>query len=176
MAAKTGTYTLINSTTLTTTTTSVTFSSIPGTYTDLVLVMNCWQPSSTGELQIQFNSDTGTNYSYTRVEGNHNGAESLRSSNNTKLFVGALSTSSYPTVSIVNILDYANTTTYKSSLIRQNCPFTTASFPTNAGAVVGLWRNTAAITSIVIDQFNSGDANFASGSTFKLYGIEAGNL
>ncbi len=176
MAAKTGTYTLIASNTLGSAASSVTFSSIPTTYTDLVLVMYCWQPSSTGELQIQFNSDTGSNYSYTRVEANHNGVESLRSSNNTKIFVGALSTSSYPTVSIVNIQDYANTSTYKTALVRQNCPYTTTAFPTNAGAVVGLWRSTSAITSIVIDQFNSGSGNFDTGSTFKLYGIEAGNL
>lgn len=176
MAAKTGTYTLIASNTLNSSTTSVTFSSIPSTYTDLILVMNCWQPSSTGEIQIQFNGDTGTNYSYTRLEGNHNGAESLRSSNNTKLFVGALSTSSYPTVSTVHILDYANTTTYKSSLVRHNSLYSSNVFPINTGAIAGLWRSTSAITSMTIDQYNTGDGNFASGSTFKLYGIEAGNL
>ncbi len=169
----TSTYTPIATQILSTSATSVTFSSIPSTYTDLVLVMNCWQPSSTGELQIQFNGDTNSNYSYTRVESNHNGVESLRASNSTKIFVGALSTNSYPTVSTVHIHNYANSSIYKTALIRQNCPYTSATFPTNAGAVVGQWRSTSAITSIVVDQFNSGSGSFDTGSTFILYGIAA---
>jgi hypothetical protein len=61
-------------------------------------------------------------------------------------------------------MNYSNATTYKTALAR-------TSEDGVAAAYVGLWRSTSAITSITIDKGSSD--NFASGSTFTLYGIKA---
>jgi hypothetical protein len=65
--------------------------------------------------------------------------------------------------SIINVMNYANTTTYKTSISRGN------NSANRVRAYVALWRNTAAITSIQI--ITNGAINFATGSTFTLYGI-----
>ena len=59
------TYEPIATTTLGSAASSITFSSIPATYTDLRLVLVHTPSASTGNAQMQFNSDTATNYSYT---------------------------------------------------------------------------------------------------------------
>jgi hypothetical protein len=61
----TATYEKIATTTLGSTTATVTFSSISGAYTDLVLVERLVKSITGGSLQVRFNSDTGTNYSAT---------------------------------------------------------------------------------------------------------------
>ena len=162
MAAKTGTYTLIASTTLSTSTSTVTFSSIPATYTDLVLVI-AGEGTGAGNYAFQFNSDTGTNYSDTALYGDGTSAASNRRSGQAYGYFGIVYASQGTTVA--HIMDYANTNTYKTAIARSN----------NAGnrveSRVTMWRSTAAINRIDIVQ-----GTFASGSTFKLYGIEAGNL
>ena len=160
------TYEAIATTTLTSNQTSVTFSSISGTYTDLVLITNV--SGNDGAICIRFNSDTGSNYSVTRLRGNGSTAASDRGSNqvyiygtsNLSVTAGSLQTA------IWNIQNYSNTTTYKTVIFRDGM----ASHIT--GAVVGLWRNTAAITSIAVSP-EFGTAVFYSGSTFTLYGIAA---
>jgi hypothetical protein len=165
MAAKTGTYTLINSTTLNTATATVTFSSIPSAYTDLVLV--AWGGVSGNEFGLQFNSDSGTNYGQTALAGNGSTATSTRNTNYNGVGMGGLASRSAP--AIVNILDYSNSTTFKASLIRGE---QTRSAVESVIAFVNTWRNTSAITSITIRDLGSSN-NIASGSTFRLYGIEA---
>lgn len=169
MAAKTGTYTLINSTTLTTATASVTFSSIPATYTDLVLVANGLVTTSGDNILMQFNSDTATNYSTTILDADGTTASSIRAS--TKSYINlddyGFWGTSWGAVTIVNIFDYANTTTNKTILSRAN------NSSNGLSACVGLWRSTAAITSVKV---YPNVRTFDTGSTFKLYGIEAGNL
>ena len=165
MAAKTGTYTLINSTTLTTAAASVTFSSIPGTYTDLVLVVS-GTVSTANNPSLQFNSDAGSNYSWTYLSGNGSSAASGRSSNTTSILTGGFGTGTIANA-IYQIQDYSNTTTNKTVINRHNRS------DDSVTSWVGLWRNTAAITSLVL---GAGGGNWNSGSTFKLYGIEAGNL
>jgi hypothetical protein len=165
MAAKTGTYTLIQSTTISGTgTASITFSSIPQTYTDLVIVANCSGPS--GDPFVRLNGDSGANYSDTWVEGRASGAVSNRYTNRNFFYFGYEGTTraSIKMNSIFNIADYANTTTYKSSIWRYG------DVDYSVEAHVGLWRSTSAITSVVIG-LTSG--NFNSGSNVKLYGIEA---
>ena len=70
------TYTPITSNTLTSATASVTFSSISGTYTDLVLVVSAQSASTNVDLAMRFNSDSGTNYSNTRLYGTGSAAGS----------------------------------------------------------------------------------------------------
>ena len=63
------TYTPLSTTTLGSAQATVTFSSISGSYTDLVLVMNTIGTSAGGDVQVQFNSDTASNYSCTILYG-----------------------------------------------------------------------------------------------------------
>jgi hypothetical protein len=159
------TYTTIATQTLGSAASSVTFSSIPGTYTDLVLVFD--GKMATGEaLMLQVNSDTGSNYSATFITGDGSTAFSTRNSNQTKMNLnnlGSGKTNQFTT--LVQLQNYSNTTTYKTILSR------TANASDEAGAIVGLWRSTSAITSITLLGNNS--ANIASGTVISLYGIAA---
>lgn len=140
---------------------SVTFSSISGSYTDLVLVFNGTVTSSATSWGLQFNSDTGTNYSNTSLFGDGSSAGSNRATSQTNT-VGSFSGTDNST-NIVQIMNYSNATTYKTALSRNN----------GGGYVsarVALWRNTAAITSVTAITASN---QFASGSTFTLYGIKA---
>jgi hypothetical protein len=161
------TYTPIATQTLGSAAASYTFSSIPSTYTDLVFIANV-KPSIAAYMGYgQFNGDTGTNYSETLLYGTGSTAGSARESNRTNLYFGNWttqnSTSSF-TNYIINIMNYANTTTYKTTISREADP------NTETNAVVNLWRSTAAINSFT---FSLNTGNFLAGSTFTLYGIAA---
>lgn len=158
------TYDKIATNTLGTTANTVTFSSIPATYTDLVLVINAQCQTSSGQgLYLQYNSDTATNYSSTVMYGNGTSAISSRTSSQAKAGIGNIDTSNYGTT-IVNIQNYSNATTYKTGISRSNAP---ANYVLS---YVSLWRSTAAINALTI---LLDTAPFNSGSTFTLYGIKA---
>jgi hypothetical protein len=145
---------------------SVTFSSIPATYTDLIIVTQAISASA-DDVGIRFNSDSGTNYSQTWLSGNGSSAFSGRYSSSTSVYLdiyGSMGTTLFNNAN-VQIMNYANTTTNKTFLSRSN--------RAGAGvdAIVGLWRNTAAITTIVLAPTSG--VNFSTGSTFTLYGIKA---
>lgn len=163
------TYDPVATTTLTSAATSVTFSSISSGYTDLILV--CKALANTGGttdygLVLNFNSDTGNNYSRTQLLHNGTSASSGRSTNETvgQIQVGGYLSSSDPTNVFVNINNYSNSTTYKTYLASNGPSTTTTEF------VVGLWRNTNAITSITVKTYSG---QFKTGSVFTLYGIAA---
>ena len=162
------TYEPIATTTLGSSTASVTFSSISGSFTDLVLVFNGGITTADYAIRIRFNGDSGSNYSRTAVAGVSNQALSDRASNNTGLNVFAgyagIPANTLETVGIAHIQNYSNSTTYKTVLSR------TSNASRSTEAQVGLWRSTSAITSIVID---TGSGNLYAGSTFTLYGILA---
>ena len=159
--AASSTYTPIATTTLGSAVASYTFSSIPGTYTDLILVITGTTVTNNINYWLQINGDTGSNYSYTFILGNGSTASSGRATTETKWRVANNSSSTNTTPTIVQIQNYANTTTYKTGLARSN----DASYGTWAN--VGLWRNTAAISSITV----SSDSNLNTGSIYTLYGI-----
>lgn len=165
------TYDPIATTTLGANAASVTFSSISGNYTDLVLVINAGSDTADNFVNLEFNSDTTTsNYSWTDLVGNGTAASSHRNTSTGYIapYVG-LGTS-IDTVIICNIQNYSNSTTYKTSITRANRATSTGTYY-GADATVMLWRNTAAITSIKVK--SSSTYNFLSGSTFNLYGIKA---
>jgi len=159
------TYSPIASQTLGSATSSVTFSSIPQGYTDLVLVIAGNNSSSTYSPYIQFNGDTGTNYSITNLYGTGSAAASTRSSSTATAYFGSLGATQGN--AIVQIQNYSNSTTYKTALIRIN----DAGFRVYASVM--LWRSTAAITSLTV--FNESPGTFASGTTFSIYGIQVGD-
>jgi hypothetical protein len=164
------TYTPIATTTVGTATSSVVFSSIAGTYTDLVISYECFTTAGGArDVAVRFNSDTGSNYSSTFLSGNGTSAVSARESSQTRMMVdysGVSTTANTAGIGLLNIMNYSNATTYKTVINRAN--------RAGAGtdAVVGLWRSTAAITSVTL-LFINGTDNFGVGSIFTLYGIAA---
>jgi hypothetical protein len=140
---------------------TVTFSSIVGTYTDLVIVIS----GSTGgadTIGLRFNSDSGSNYSYAQIYGDGSAAGSTRGSNETFARVGPYYNSQ--SITIVSVMNYANSTTNKTVIARAN------NSGNQVNALVSLWRNTAAITNITV---NAIFGQFNSGTTVSLYGIKA---
>jgi hypothetical protein len=165
------TYEKIATTTLGSAAASVTFSSISGSYTDLVLVINnFFASSSTPYISLQFNSDTTSNYSSTLLEGTGSSASSNRFTADSLMYFGyntASSTTPSNGMAVMNIMNYSNATTYKTVLGRVG--ILNGSFP-GTSTTVGLWRSTSAITSVLVKQ-NVGNLN--SGCVFTLYGIKA---
>lgn len=142
---------------------SVTFSSISGAYTDLVLVGSL---NTTAALDYWFrlNGDTGTNHSNTRMTGNGTSGTSSRGSGSSQTYINSIANATGQHQFTINLLNYSNTTTYKTQLTR----FANAGMDSNAR--VSLWRSTSAITTILIQTDSS---TFTAGSTFTLYGIAA---
>ena len=161
-------YEVISTQTLGSAVASVTFSSIPQTYTDFVLVVsNLSAASASNAFKMQVNSDTGNNYSCTFVEGDGTLAESGRrtSTNSFNFMDQVIGTNAY-SINIINFMNYSNTTTYKTVLSRSSTAGTAVE------AAVNLWRNTNAISSFVIFFAASGN-DIQSGTVFTLYGIKA---
>ena len=166
------TYEKIATNTLGSTASIVTFSSIPSTYTDLIIIASVGSNNDAQVFSCRINSDTGTNYSVTQLLGDGASAYSSRESSQTKLNISkgiGVTTTTGGMVVISNFLNYSNATTYKTVLSRVG-----ESVGTYLGtaATVGLWRSTSAITAIELS-LNNGIATFNTGSSFTLYGIKA---
>ena len=159
------TYEPISTQTLGSASASVTLSSIPGTYTDLFLAIN-FGATSGMDLYLRFNGDSATNYSTTRLAGNGTSATSTRTTSDTGIQprTPGNQASTVTTIWNINVMNYANSTTYKTALSRYG--YASAFTETD----VGLWRSTSAITSITLVAVSN---TFTAGSTFTLYGILA---
>lgn len=157
------TYEPIATQTLGSSASTVTFSSISSSYTDLVLICNATGSSANQELKLQFNGDTGTNYSHTVLYGDGSSAASARATNQTGSVIGNIS-STNPTYFAANIMNYKNTTTYKTIISRNGPSFAVTSY-------VSLWRASPQAISSMVLLLSGG--TFNSGSTFTLYGIVA---
>jgi hypothetical protein len=155
------TYTPIGTGTSSGSTTEFNFTSISG-YTDIVAIFN-GATNASDSIYCQVNGSGGTNYSSTRIYGNGSAAYSDRSTNSDSWNFNIGATDNRQEIRL-NFQNVNNTTTYKSVLSRSDNP--SASY---VGSHVGLWRSTAAITSIRLYTLNS----FTTGSTFTLYGIAA---
>jgi hypothetical protein len=163
------TYTPIATTTLGSAQSSVTFSTISGSYTDLVLVVSAAVATS-NDIRLRFNSDTGNNYSTTILYGTGSAAGSARVSSESSILTDYYATPTSTlgnSAHIISIQNYSNSTTYKTTLSRSNAA------GTGVDATVGLWRSTSAITSLTLICGSTGSINFNTGSTFTLYGIKA---
>lgn len=158
------TYVPIQAVTLTVDTATVTFSGVPQTFTDLVLVINGFL-SADDNVYLQFNSDTGSNYSSTFLFGSGSAASSGRTSNQTTMQLGGIFTTANGNA-IYSIQNYSNTTTHKTVLARANH----ASSGTQIRS--GLWRSTSAISTILVGGLSG--ITLKSGTTLTLYGIGSG--
>ena len=162
------TYDVVQSYTLGSGTKTISFTSIPTTYTDLRLVFSgTCDDTGNDYLAMRFNDDSGANYWDRALQGDGTSATSGRSQDNF-IFIGRRTmVSTEPELHTVDIFSYANSS-YKNCL-------TTSSMDHNSfGRVVytsNLWYSTDAINKITLTTPNIG-RNFAAGSTATLYGIK----
>jgi len=157
------TYDKIATTTLSSTSATITFSSIAASWTDLRLVFTC-STTANADAYIRFNSDSATNYSYTYLAGDGTAASSARATSATYIYGDALGATGTNQMNFFtwDIFSYAGST-YKTALATSSMDKNGSG---NVNEIVGLWRNTAAITSIVI-----AGGTYNIGSSATLYGI-----
>lgn len=163
-----GTYEPIATTTLASTSTSVIFSNIPQTYTDLVVVFNGSNTTSTVAMtmEVDINGDGSGNYSSTWLDG---AATSGRGVNNNGGYLGATNRSANGWY-VCSFMNYSNSNTYKTWISRYA---TMGGTEPNSGVIVGLWRNTSAITYLDFNRPLGQSGIFEVGCTWTLYGIKA---
>ena len=161
------TYEPIATTTLGSAAATITFSSIPATYTDLRLVL-VGIGSLGSDVRIRFNSDTGTNYSYTELDGNGIATQSTRATSQTfiKLTTRWGISDTVPTMHVTDVFSYAGSTN-KTILNNLSGDFNGTG---SIEVLVGLWRSTSAINAIT---YSLSSGNFSTGTTATLYGIKA---
>jgi hypothetical protein len=167
------TYTLISSNVLTSSAASVTFSSIPGTYTDLVVraSVRSNRTDPQDSINLTFNGDASSVYSTTRFRGDGAGVTSNRTSGEAYALMafgadGATATSNTFSNLELYIPSYTVSQNKPSSIFSVQEDNSTTAY---IAATAPLWRNTSAITSIA---FVPAIGPFASGSSFYLYGIK----
>lgn len=142
---------------------SLTFSSIPQGYTDIIIITSgLSQPAGGGAAFLRFNGDTSSNYSYRYMFGNGSSTSSGGFSNTTGVPTNRHNTTEGG--GKAHIMSYSNSSIYKSVI------------STGAGnnisiAYSSMWRNTSPITSITI--FPESGPGWAAGFTATLYGIKA---
>lgn len=148
-------------------TSAVEFTSIAGTYKHLqVRAIAKGGEATYSQFKIQFNSDTGANYSTHALYGTGTaaGAEGFSGYSFGAFYSG--STTNFGAI-IVDVLDYSNTNKYKTTR-------TLAGVDGNGSGIIDLasasWRNTAAITSIKFTTVGTG--TIAQYSHFALYGVK----
>lgn len=161
------TYEPIATTTLGTATTTVTFSSIPSTYTDIRLVCVATITSLTTDARIRFNNDSGTNYYFNSMAGDGSTAYAGSDVTQTGMYLNKNTINQVPHFYTCDIFSYSGST-YKTTLqtMSENDG---ATGPT--GLQSGVWKSTAAINRV--DVVTTTARTFAVGSTFTLYGIKA---
>lgn len=153
-------------------TATITFSSIPATYTHLQIrgIARLTGAFSYEEYAITINSDTGSNYSYHYLQGSGSAASASggasTAAGKSGSWVGGTSlTSSVFGTTIFDILDYANTNKYTTIRMLGGMDSNGSGY---VGIASSLWLNTAAVTSISLDV----PSDFAQYSQFALYGIK----
>ena len=165
------TYEPIASTTLGATAGTIDFTSIPGTYTDLVLVLTTGGATAGASMRFRVNSDSGSNYSFTELRGNGSVAASSRDSNGTAGVIGGGNSGSSNAVDNVYTAlfqSYSNTNVFKTVL------GSSATASREVGRSVSLWRSTSAITSISVSLGGAFPTyNMLSGTVAAIYGIKA---
>lgn len=160
------TYNCIASETLSSAQSSVTFSTINQSFTDLVAIINAKSNTGTANIYWELNGDVSSNYSYTYLNAELGLAVVSGRDQNTNgpflNYYGYLDTTLGNWTA--HFMNYSNATTYKTVMAR----FSNTN--NGVGFNVGLWRSTNAINQI---KFSTSANSFATGSTFTLYGIKA---
>jgi hypothetical protein len=151
---------------------TVTFSSIPSTYTHLQIrgILRHTPDSPSYGLASYFNGDTGSNYSFHTLQGDGASATGIAATSqivivNSQMPGSGATANAFGAV-VIDVLDYANTNKFKTSR-------SLGGWDGNGSGYINLysgnWRNTAAVTSISLTPFND---SFAQYTQFALYGIK----
>jgi hypothetical protein len=162
---------------------TISFTSIPSTYTHLQLRGAC-RSSGTGGLNnvgtlMRFNNDTGSNYWWHEVFGTSTGPTGgSYGQADSQIYIQPFSpdngsASGIFGVNVTDILDYANTNKFKVSKTLNGDDLNGANSGSQGGWVAlvsGLWRNTGAINRI--DIYMEGGTNLVQNSTYALYGVK----
>jgi hypothetical protein len=178
-------YESIATVTISSDTNTISFSSIPSTYTHLQLrgIVRCnYNSSSTGAsaYKIQFNGDTGANYSFHAFQGNGTTASANSTSSTNQILgvapwgnAGGFGAGLLLIPFIMDIVDYQNTNKTKTVKIYDGFNTNTTSTNQYLGLRSGAWYNTGAINSILLDATAGSwsDGPFAANTSFALYGI-----
>jgi hypothetical protein len=160
------TYEPIATTTLGSAAASITFSSIASSWTDIKVIIVA-TAASNANFAFRFNSDSGSNYSRTRLAADGSSVTSSQNTNQTELqLTSSFSIGTTPVMRTLDIFSYAGSTN-KTVLFEEINDLNGSG---GLNKQVGLWRNTAAITSISF--FAQSATNFAAGTTATLYGIK----
>lgn len=146
---------------------SISFAGVPQNYSHLQI--RSMSLFINARMDITFNFDTGSNYSYHLVQGDGSGTYAEAGANTSSIRVwpnGNATNIANPNIAIIDVLDYTNTNIYKTARILNG-------FDQNGSGIISLnsgnWRNTNAITSVTLAP-NTG--SFAENSQFALYGIK----
>ena len=156
---------------------TVTFSSIPATYTHLQLRYICQDNRGTYNdslMNIRFNSDTGNNYAWHYVRGNGSATEAGATTSTAQIQVTltASSATNNFVAGVLDILDYKDTNKYKTARLLTGWD-NNNSGTGSVGLIYlnsGLWQNTNAISTITFA--SALGTQFNQYSSFALYGIK----
>jgi hypothetical protein len=161
----TPTYTPLATVTLASATSTISFSSIPATYRDLIFVINIAATATVlNQVFIRFNGDSGSNYSYLEAFGDGSASGAGINGSTTFNMIGYHGGGG-SVITIAQVMDYSATDKHKSSLVRND--------KSDQGTtMIGCrWANTDAVTSALIGKVAAG--NFPVGTTINLYGVIA---
>ena len=156
---------------------TITFSSIPSTYKHLQLRYISAQTNASAASsysQLNFNSDSGTNYTDHQLYGD--GSNAVATGDGPSLTTIYVQKDSARTgagagifgATVMDILDYSNTNKYKTVRWLAGIDANTASTQFRITLGSGLWMSSSAISSIVL----TGAYSYAQNSQFALYGIK----
>lgn len=150
---------LISTQVLSSANSTVTFSSIVGTYKHLQI--RSVYTGTNGQV-VRFNSDSGSNYSLHRIVGDGSSVYPVGQSSVTQIYAGFNTTTA--AVNVIDVFDYSSTSKYKTIKVLAG--------DTSNGVFLGggAWYSTSAITSVTL--FNASSQNFPIGSRFSLYGVK----
>lgn len=166
-----GAYDALATINITANTSSITFTNIPQTYKHLQIreISRNTRAAAASNNYINFNGDYGANYSWHGMDGNGSSINVYSGANQSLMLglsVSNSSTANTFSASIYDILDYANTTKYKTMRILSGWD------ANGSGSMTfwsGNWRNTAGLTMFSM-YAQSGD--YMPGSQFALYGVK----
>lgn len=156
----TNTYVALQTITLGSAAASVTFSSIPSNFRDLICVVT-GQAASNASFGARFNGDSTGHYRFVRYQGDGSSVSNGESTTLTYALAGRIS-GSFESSQIFQVMDYSANDKQKTVLARGNGDFVRSN--------VAVWPSTAVITSM---QVFPDSWNFDAGVTVSLYGIEA---
>jgi hypothetical protein len=150
-------------------TSTITFSSIPSTYSHLQIRMLSNDGSGNNNNFMRFNSDTASNYSWHYMQGNGTSATSGGSASQTSMICGKTGiTATGNGVAVIDILDYTDANKYKTIRSLSGTDYN------NSNGILfyssGNWRSTSAVTTVTLT--NDSGTNFTQYSSFALYGIK----